>query len=93
MKVRWEVMQAAEARFREEPENPAGKTIAILPERVHSPPPINFMSQHPSLKGKGAIQAKRSVLKRFERVELLKKRGQFKEGQRVIGLLKTKPED
>jgi len=54
---------------------------------------VIFMSQHPSLKGKGAIQAKRSVLKRFERVELLKKRGQFKEGQRVIGLPKTKPED
>jgi small basic protein (TIGR04137 family) len=54
---------------------------------------IHFMSQHPSLKGKGAIQAKRSVLKRFERVDLLKKRGQFKEGQRVIGLPKTKPED
>ena len=50
------------------------------------------MSQHPSLKGKGAIKAKRSVLKRFERVELMKKRGQFKEGQRVIGLPKTKPE-
>ena len=51
------------------------------------------MSQHPSLKGKGAIKAKRSVLKRFERVELMKKRGQFKEGQRVIGLPKTKPEN
>ena len=51
------------------------------------------MSQHPSLKGKGTIQAKRSVLKRFERVELLKKRGQFKDGQRVIGLPKTKPEE
>jgi small basic protein (TIGR04137 family) len=51
------------------------------------------MSQHPSLKGKGTIKAKRSVLKRFERVELLKKRGQFKDGQRVIGLPKTKPED
>ena len=49
------------------------------------------MSQHPSLKGKGAIQAKRSVLKRFERVDLLKKRGQFKDG--LIGLPKTKPED
>jgi len=51
------------------------------------------MSQHPTLKGKGSIQAKRSVLKRFERVELMKKRGQFKEGQRVIGLPKTKPEE
>jgi small basic protein (TIGR04137 family) len=51
------------------------------------------MSQHPSLKGAGTIKAKRSVLKRFERVELLKKRGQFKPGQRVIGLPKTKPEE
>jgi small basic protein (TIGR04137 family) len=54
---------------------------------------LENMSQHPSLKGKGAIKAKRSVLKRFERVDLLRKRGQFKEGQRVIGLPKTKPED
>jgi small basic protein (TIGR04137 family) len=51
------------------------------------------MSQHPSLKGTSTITAKRSVLKRFERVELMKKRGQFKPGQRVIGLPKTKPED
>jgi small basic protein (TIGR04137 family) len=51
------------------------------------------MSQHPSLKGKGAIKAKRSVLKRFERVELLKKRGLFDPNQSVIGLPKTKPED
>ena len=50
------------------------------------------MSQHPSLKGKGAIKAKRSVLKRFERVELMKKRGQFKPKQSVIGLPKTKPD-
>ena len=51
------------------------------------------MSQHPSLKGKSSIVAKRSVLKRFERVDLMKKRGQFKAGQRVIGLPKTKPEE
>ena len=69
------------------------KAIDFPAIRVQSHPPLNFMSQHPSLKGKGAIQAKRSVLKRFERVDLLKKRGQFKEGQRVIGLPKTKPED
>ena len=50
------------------------------------------MSQHPSLKGSSTIAAKRSVLKRYERVELLKKRGQFNPGQRVIGLHKTKPE-
>jgi small basic protein (TIGR04137 family) len=52
----------------------------------------NFMSQHRSLKGTSTITAKRNVLKRFERVELLKKRGQFKEGMKVIGLPKTKPD-
>jgi small basic protein (TIGR04137 family) len=39
------------------------------------------------------IAAKRNVLKRFERVEVLKKRGQFKEGDKVIGLRKTKPDE
>lgn len=52
-----------------------------------------LMSQHRSLRGQGAIKAKRNVLKRFERVEVLKKRGQFKEGQSVIGLKKTKPDE
>jgi small basic protein (TIGR04137 family) len=51
-----------------------------------------FMSQHRSLKGVSTIAAKRNVLKRFERVELLKKRGQWKDGQKVIGLPKTKPD-
>ena len=51
------------------------------------------MSQHPSFKsGGGAAARKRNVLKRFERVELLKKRGQWKDGERVTGLRKTKPE-
>lgn len=50
------------------------------------------MSQHPSLRGVSALAAKRNVLKRFERVELLKKRGQWKSGDRVTGLRKTKPE-
>ena len=50
------------------------------------------MSQHRILRGQGTIKAKRNVLKRFERVEVLKKRGQFKEGQRVIGLPKTMPD-
>jgi small basic protein (TIGR04137 family) len=58
---------------------------------VHTQPP-DFMSQHRSLKGASTIAAKRNVLKRFERVELLKKRGQFKAGDKVIGLRKTKPE-
>lgn len=34
---------------------------------------------------------KRNVLKRFERVELIKKRGQWKPEQKVYGLPKTKP--
>ena len=50
------------------------------------------MSQHRSLKGASTIAAKRNVLKRFERVELLKKRKQWKDGQKVIGLTKTKPD-
>jgi small basic protein (TIGR04137 family) len=62
-------------------------------KRAIYPAPFTTMSQHPSLKGKSSIAAKRSVLKRFERVELMKKRGQFKAGQRVIGLPKTKPEE
>ena len=51
------------------------------------------MSQHPSLRSSNATGAKRNVLKRFERVELLKKRGQWKSGERVLGLRKTKPEE
>lgn len=50
------------------------------------------MSQHSSLRGAGMTGAKRNVLKRYERVELLKKRGQWKTGERVTGLRKTKPE-
>lgn len=50
------------------------------------------MSQHRSLKGASKIAAKRNVLKRFERVDLLKKRGQFKDGDKVLGLVKTTPE-
>lgn len=51
-----------------------------------------IMSQHKSLQGSSGIVVKRNVLKRFERVELLKKRGQWKEGDRVQGLRKTKPD-
>lgn len=49
------------------------------------------MSRHPSLKTKGKIKAKRSVLKRFERVDQLKKEGRYKEGDNVFGLPKTTP--
>ncbi len=51
-----------------------------------------FMSQHRSLKGASTITAKRNVLKRFERVDLLKKRGQWKDTSKVLGLPKTKPD-
>ena len=50
------------------------------------------MSQHPSLKSSGGLVVKRNVLKRFERVAILKKRSQWKEGDRVQGLRKTKPD-
>lgn len=50
------------------------------------------MSQHRSLRGASKIVTKRNVLKRFERVDLLAKRGEFKPGDKVIGLKKTKPD-
>ena len=50
------------------------------------------MSQHSSLKAVSRIAAKRNVLKRFERIDLLKARGRWKEGERGTGLPKTKPE-
>ena len=50
------------------------------------------MSQHRSLKGASKITVKRNVLKRFERVELMKKRGTFTKATKVIGLPKTKPD-
>ena len=50
------------------------------------------MSQHRSLRAASNLGAKRNVLKRFERVAILKKRSQWKAGDRVTGLRKTKPE-
>lgn len=51
------------------------------------------MALHRSLRSAGgATSAKRNVLKRFERVELMKKRGQWKDDMKVIGLPKTRPE-
>ena len=51
------------------------------------------MSMHSSLKSAAKIVTKRNVLKRFERVESLKKDGRWKDGDRAFGLPKTKPED
>ena len=52
------------------------------------------MTQHNSFKASdGGAKKNRTVLKRFERVDLLRKRGEWAEGQRVVGLKKTKPEE
>jgi len=48
------------------------------------------MSQHPSLRVGGKIRQKRNVLKRFERIDILKEDGRYKEGDKVLGLPKTK---
>ncbi|MDR1595695.1 MAG: small basic protein [Puniceicoccales bacterium] len=52
------------------------------------------MTQHPSFTRSGSGAAnKRSVLKRYERVDLLKKRGVWSEKSSIVGLPKTKPEE
>ena len=53
---------------------------------------LTTMSQHKSLQGASGLVVKRNVLKRFERVDISKKRGQWKAGDRVQGLRKTKPD-
>jgi small basic protein (TIGR04137 family) len=50
------------------------------------------MSMHSSLKSAAKIRTSRNVLKRFERVDILKKKGKWKAGDRAHGLPKTKPE-
>ncbi|MFN3409814.1 MAG: small basic protein [Limisphaerales bacterium] len=49
------------------------------------------MSQHRSLRAASSLAGKRNVLKRFERVEILRKAGEWKDGNRITGLRKTKP--
>ena len=52
------------------------------------------MSQHRSLKGSSTVGAKRNVLKRFERVKLLKSRGKWDDAQSSpLGLPKTQPDE
>jgi small basic protein (TIGR04137 family) len=50
------------------------------------------MSLHRSLRVASTSGKKRNVLKRYERVEILKRRSQWKAGDRVTGLRKTKPD-
>ena len=49
------------------------------------------MTMHTSLKSASKIKVRRNVLKRFERVEVLKTAGRWKDGDRGRGLPKTKP--
>lgn len=51
------------------------------------------MSRHPSLKSASKITAKRNVLKRFERIDILREKGKWKDGDRATGLPKTKPKE
>jgi len=50
------------------------------------------MSRHSSLKTGGKIRQKRNVLKRFERIDQLRKEGRWQDGGKVLGLPKTKPQ-
>jgi small basic protein (TIGR04137 family) len=63
------------------------KTDRVEPRRNFL---IEIMSQHRSLRAASTSGANRNVMKRFERVAVLKKRGQWKSGDRVTGLRKTK---
>lgn len=69
-----------------------GPTLTTRPFNESPTLFLNIMSQHKSLQGASGIVVKRNVLKRFERVAILKKRGQWKDGDRVSGLRKTKPD-
>jgi small basic protein (TIGR04137 family) len=46
------------------------------------------MSQHSSLKSASRITARRNVMKRFERIDVLRARGKWKAGDRATGLPK-----
>jgi small basic protein (TIGR04137 family) len=48
------------------------------------------MSQHASFKSASKITTKRNVLKRFERIDVLRGQGRWKVGDRGFGLPKTK---
>lgn len=48
------------------------------------------MSRHPSLKGSTKIVKKRNVLKRFERINVMMKEEKWKDGDKALGLPKTK---
>jgi small basic protein (TIGR04137 family) len=75
---------------------PEPDIAASLRARARNDPAGAFilptMSKHPSLKASATVGGKRSVLKRFERVKLLRERGEWKAGRTPLGLPKTKHE-
>ena len=48
------------------------------------------MSRHSSFGGSGKIKVRRNVLKRYERIDALRAKGKWKEGDKALGLAKTK---
>ncbi|HMP74923.1 MAG TPA: small basic protein [Kiritimatiellia bacterium] len=48
------------------------------------------MSMHSSLKSATRIAVKRNVLKRYERIDAMRKKGKWKDGDRAYGLPKLK---
>ncbi len=50
------------------------------------------MSQHPSLRVGGKVRKTRNVMKRYERLNVLRAAGRIAE-DKVLGLPKTKPVD
>lgn len=76
------------------PLNPVLFPCTHRPQPFSNPfPYFKVMTQHNSFKSSSSsVGAKRNVLKRFERVELLKKRGAVKDLKRVTKLPKTKPD-
>jgi small basic protein (TIGR04137 family) len=93
-----EILSISQSRYRRQKKakNPAFLTCQISQCLLVSAPrnlqQANFMSKHNSLKASSTVGGKRSVLKRFERVKLMKERGQWKQGRSPIGLPKTKHE-
>jgi small basic protein (TIGR04137 family) len=69
-----------------------GQTPVAFAPQDHFLQPPYAMSKHNSLRSSASVGGKRSVLKRFERVKLLKERGEWKDGRSPVGLPKTKHE-
>ena len=64
----------------------------VLNSALHRTTLILAMSQHSSLKKSSTVGAKRSVLKRFESVKLMQKRGDWVQGRTPMHLPKVTPE-